>query len=54
MSVAIKQTGILTGLWAYIHPSQRWLLGGAIGGLAHCSDWNGIHGTEPNKRFPYV
>ena len=27
---------------------QRRLVGGAIGGWAHCNGWNGIHGTESN------
>jgi hypothetical protein len=34
--------------------SQRRLVVGAIGGWAHCYGWNGIHGTESNKWFPYV
>ena len=30
------------------HMFQRRLVGGVIGGLAHCNGWNGIHGTESN------
>ena len=30
------------------------LVGGAIGGWAHCNGWNGIDGTESSMWFPYV
>ena len=33
---------------------QRRLVGGAIGGQAHCNGWNGFNGTELNTLFPCV
>ena len=33
---------------------QRRLVGGAIGGWAHCNGWNGINGSDLNMWFPYV
>lgn len=33
---------------------QRRLVGGTIGGLAHCNAWNGINGMESNTLSPCV
>jgi hypothetical protein len=38
-------------LWpidAYLYSKQRRLVGGAIGGWAHCNVWNAINGTDSN------